>query len=205
MLSWQDTRPKDIGNQTARALRYLRSHPEALSLPEDPGAQGNGAVMRTAPHGVKPGGTREAAENAWREAALTYPSWEARASSALVAALVAHLIDGVRPEEALNTTYAHLESRDEPGKHVREVLSPLETFEHNPGGWTVYTTRLALLGLLTAEYFCTALESVIRLAGDADTNGAVVGALLGARFGVGSIPPGWLEDLLGRDELLELT
>ncbi len=55
ILSWQDTRPKDIGNQTARALGYLRSHPEALSLPEDPDAQGNGAVMRAAPHGVQAG------------------------------------------------------------------------------------------------------------------------------------------------------
>ena len=205
MLSWQDTRPKDIGNQTRKALNYLRSHPEALSLPEDPDAQGNGAVMRAAPHGVKAGNAREAAENAWTEAALTHPSWEARASSALVASLVAHLIDGVSPEEALNTSYALLESRDEPGKHVREALSPLESFEHNPGGWTVYATRLALLGLMTAEDFRTGLEGVIRLAGDADTNGAVVGAHLGARFGTRSIPSRWFEDLLGKKELLDLA
>ena len=170
----------------------------------DPDAQGNGAVMRAAPHGVKAGNTVEAAENAWTEAALTHPSWEASASSALVAALIAHLIDGVGPEGALNASYALLESRDEPDKHVREALRPLENFEHRPGGWTVYTTRLALLSLLTAENFRTALEGVIRLAGDADTNGAVVGALLGARFGSRSIPPGWLEGLLGNDELLEL-
>ena len=46
---------------------------------------------------------------------------------------------------------------------------------------------------------------MIRLAGDADTNGAVVGALLGARFGAGSIPARWLGNLLGKDELLELV
>lgn len=204
MLSWQATRPKDIGNQTARALSYLRSHPEALSLSEDPDAQGNGAVMRAAPHGVKAGNAREAAENAWKEAALTHPSWEARASSALVAALVNHLIHGVGLEEALNASYTLLESRNELGKHVREVLRPLENFEHNSGGWTVYTLRLALLGLLTAEDFRNGLEGVIRLAGDADTNGAVAGALLGARFGARSIPPRWLEELLGKSELLEL-
>lgn len=51
MLSWQDTDPRDIGNQTRKALNYLRDHPEALSLPEDPDAQGNGAVMRAAAHG----------------------------------------------------------------------------------------------------------------------------------------------------------
>ena len=204
MLSWQDTEPKDIGNQTRKALDYLRRRPETLSLPEDPDAQGNGAVMRAAAHVVKAGDAGGAAENAWTEASLTHPSWEARASSALVAALVAYLLDGVEPGDALSASYTLLESRDEPGKHVREVLRPMETFEHNPGGWTVYTTRLALPGLLTAQDFRTSLEGIIRLAGDADTNGAVVRALLGARFGVRSIPPRWLEGLLGKDELLEL-
>jgi len=116
------------------ALDYLREHPEALSFPEAPDAQGNGAVMRAAPHGVKSRNARDAVENAWTEAALTHPSWEARASSALVAALVAHLIDGVRPEEALNASYALLERRDDPGKNVREPLRPLEGPEHYLGG-----------------------------------------------------------------------
>ncbi len=204
MLSWQDTGPKDIGNQTRKALDYLRSHPEALSLPEDPDAQGNGAVMRAAPHGVKARDPEEAVDNAWTEAALTHPSWEARASSALVAALVANLLDRVRPEDALDASYALIESRDKPGKHVREVLRPLENYKHNPGGWTVYTTRLALLGLLEAQDFRSGLESVVRLGGDADTNGAVAGALLGARFGAVAIPPRWLRGLKGGDELLRL-
>jgi ADP-ribosylglycohydrolase len=202
MLSWQDTRPKDIGNQTRKALDYLRSHPEALSLPEDPDAQGNGAVMRAAAHGVKAGSAEEAAENARTEAALTHPSWQARASSALVAALVANLLDEMQPEDALNASYELVEGWDEPDKRVRETLRPLEGYEHNPGGWTIYTTRLALLGLLDAQDFRSGLEGVVRLGGDADTNGAVAGALLGARFGVGSIPFEWLRDVRGRDDLL---
>ena len=204
MLSWQDTDPKDIGNQTRKALDYLRVHPGALSLPEDPDAQGNGAVMRAAAHGVQAGSAEEAAENAWIEAALTHPSWEARASGALVAALVANLIDGVRPEDALNASYEFVEDRDEPGKHVRETLRPLDGYKHDPGGWTVYTTRLALLGLLDATGFRPGLEGVVRLGGDADTNGAVAGALLGARFGTGGIPSEWLHDVRGREDLLHL-
>lgn len=202
MLRWQDSRPRDIGNQTRKALGYLRSHPEALSLPEDPDAQGNGAVMRAAPHGVRAGDAGEAAENAWREAALTHPSWEARASSALVAALVARLLKDTPPEEALEASFALVETRDQPGKRVREVMHPLEGYEHNPGGWTVYSTRLALLCLLEASDFRSALESVIRLGGDADTNGAVAGALLGARFCASGIPSRWLEDLEGGEGLL---
>lgn len=202
MLIWEDTDPKDIGGQTRKALGYLRSHPDALSLPEDPDAQGNGAVMRSAPHGVKTQYASETAGNAWREASLTHPSWEARASSALVAALVARLIDGKQPEDALEDAYSLLEAKDETDKHVRDTLRPFEAYEHDPGGWTVYTTRLALRCLLDATDFRSGVETVVRLGGDADTNGAVAGALLGARFGAASIPPEWLRDLKGKDELL---
>jgi ADP-ribosylglycohydrolase len=201
-VAYHDARDLFPHNPLHKVLDYLRSHPDALSLPEDPDAQGNGAVMRAAAHGAKAGSVEEAAENAWTEAALTHPSWEARASSALVAALVANLIDGIRPKEALDASYALVEGKDEPGKRVRETLRPLEGYEHNPGGWTVYTTRLALLGLLDAKSFRPGLEGVIRLGGDADTNGAVAGALLGARFGVGGIPSEWLRGVRGRDALL---
>ena len=46
---------------------------------------------------------------------------------------------------------------------------------------------------------------MVRLAGDADTNGAGADALLGARFGAREIRPGWLGALLARDSLLELV
>ncbi len=115
---------------------------------------------------------------------------------------MANLLDEHQPEDALNASYALVEGRDEPGRRVRETLRPLEGHEHNPGGWTVYTTRLALLGLLDAAGFRPGLGGVIRLGGDADTNGAVAGALLGARFGVGGIPSEWLRGVRGREDLL---
>lgn len=45
---------------------------------------------------------------------------------------------------------------------------------------------------------------MIRLGGDADTNGTVAGALLGARLGVGGIPSEWLRGVKGREDLLRL-
>ena len=202
MLRWEETDPRDIGNQTRAALRYLKNHPEALSLPDDPEAQGNGAVMRAAPHGVMTESPEEAFENAFGEAALTHPSWAARTSAGLVAALVAHLVEGASPEEALES--AHVLAQRTDGGDARGVFAPADGYRHDPGGWTVYTTRLALRSLLDAEGFRSGVERVVRLAGDADTNGAVAGALLGARYGARKIPPGWLGALLARDALLEL-
>ncbi len=57
---------------------------------------------------------------------------------------------------------------------------------------------------LTAGDFRFGVESVVRLGGDADTNGAVAGALLGARFGAASIPAEWVNTLRGKEDLLGL-
>ena len=58
--------------------------------------------------------------------------------------------------------------------------------------------------LLDAPDFRSRVEDVIRLGDDADTNGAVAGALLGARFGAGGIPSEWLRGVRGKDDLLRL-
>ena len=206
MLRWQDTDPKDIGNQTRKALDYLRVHLDVLSLPEEPDAQSNGAVMRAASHGLMARSPEEAVENAWVEAALTHPSEIAKASSALVAGATAYLIEGKTPANAVETSFSEIEHRMKPSADLKavfrlpEIEDVLEVYssDHERWGWTVYTTRLGLGFLLRACNFRSGLEEVVRLGGDADTNGAVAGALLGARFGVGSIPPEWLRDLKRR-------
>lgn len=115
MLRWEEGHLRDIGNQTRKALGYLREHPEAIFLPDDPEAQGNGAVMRAASHGAKAGSPEEAFDNAFAEAALNHPSWEARTSAALVACPVARLVEDAAPEEALEAAYSLAEDRA-PGK-----------------------------------------------------------------------------------------
>ena len=202
MLRWRDADPRDIGNQTRKALDHLKRHPNALSLPDDPAAQGNGAVMRAAPHGVMARSPEEAFENAFAESALTHPSWEARTSAALVAALVALLVAGRTPEEVLESAYTLAAGAG--GVDVRRIIAPAEGYRHSPKGWTMYTTRLALRVLPDAEDFRSGVERVVRLAGDADTNGAVAGALLGARFGARAIPSGWLDVTLRKANLLKL-
>lgn len=212
MLRWEETDPPDIGNQTRMAFGYLRRNPEALAPPEEPRAQGNGAVMRAAAHGVMAQSPDEAVRNAWAEAALTHPSQTARATSALVAGVTAGLIEGATPAGALEAASSTIE--DEPGYDgdPRAVLGsgdirePVRSYpeDRDRWGWTVHTTRLALGSLLRATDFRPGLEEVVRLGGDADTNGAVAGALLGARFGDGGIPPEWLRKVKGKEELLRL-
>lgn len=53
----------------------------------------------------------------------------------------------------------------------------------NTKGWCVHGLYCALYGLLNFENFKTAIEYIIRLGGDTDTNGAICGALLGWYYG----------------------
>jgi ADP-ribosyl-[dinitrogen reductase] hydrolase len=53
--------------------------------------------------------------------------------------------------------------------------------------------------LLVTETFEEALTEVINLGGDADTAGAILGAMAGAYYGVDAIPQRWLDGLQNRD------
>jgi len=53
--------------------------------------------------------------------------------------------------------------------------------------------------LLTTSSFEEAITEVVNLGGDADTAGAILGAMAGAYYGVDAIPPRWLDGLQNRE------
>ena len=53
--------------------------------------------------------------------------------------------------------------------------------------------------LLTTDSFEEALTDVVNLGGDADTAGAILGAMAGAYYGVDAIPTRWLDGLQNRE------
>lgn len=63
-------------------------------------------------------------------------------------------------------------------------------------GFVRVAFRLAFWQLLHARDVRTALLDTVNRGFDADTNGAIVGALLGARWGYDRLPRGWVEAVL---------
>ncbi len=53
--------------------------------------------------------------------------------------------------------------------------------------------------LLTTDSFEEALIEVVNLGGDADSTGAILGALAGAHYGADAIPARWLAGLQNRE------
>jgi ADP-ribosyl-[dinitrogen reductase] hydrolase len=72
-------------------------------------------------------------------------------------------------------------------------------------GYVLVALAVAVHDALAAESFEQGLITVVNRGGDADTNGAIAGAILGARFGAEAIPARWLKLLLERDEITELA
>uniref|UniRef100_A0A914Q2V1 ADP-ribosylhydrolase ARH3 n=1 Tax=Panagrolaimus davidi TaxID=227884 RepID=A0A914Q2V1_9BILA len=60
-------------------------------------------------------------------------------------------------------------------------------------GYIGVAFQSAFYQLLHAKSFASGLENAIARGGDTDTNGCIVGALIGARFGVDEIPREWID------------
>jgi len=198
-LDWYRSDPKDIGVTTRAALDGVAAGRTPGEVTEEfhqehGRSAGNGTVMRVAPialrHLREPARRSEAARV---DSKLTHFDDHAADVCVLVSDVLAALLDGVDPLEL--TAPRGLVHEWAPGREVAAELA-----RSDRAGYVGVALAVASTALLSASSFAEGLVWVISLGGDADTNGAVAGALLGARFGETGIPPEWLEGLLVADE-----
>lgn len=81
---------------------------------------------------------------------------------------------------------------------VPDLVSPGD-LETTP--YVVHTVHTALYDALTAESAEEAIVTAVNRGGDADTIGAVAGAVAGARFDAGALSERWLDRLEYRADL----
>lgn len=79
----------------------------------------------------------------------------------------------------------------------------LQLSEPDKIGYTLKAMGAGLWALLHARNFQEGILSVIHQGGDADSNAAVTGSLLGAKFGFSSLPVEWVNGLIYKNELDE--
>ena len=73
---------------------------------------------------------------------------------------------------------------------LRSTMDDLR-FDGDDMGFTLLSLQAALISYWRAEDFESGLRKAVEAGGDTDTNGAIVGAVLGARFGLAAIPERW--------------
>jgi ADP-ribosylglycohydrolase len=149
------------------------------------GSRSNGSVMRGPPLGIFTA-SPDLEELSIACSRLTHWDPVAGACSAFVNRMVADLARGASRDGAFRHACSTCRSP--------EVLSFLAGFRDHPPDPSLdalLATHCALSVFMGAGTFAEAVIRAVNLGGDADTAGAITGALAGAHWGVEAIPPAW--------------
>jgi ADP-ribosyl-[dinitrogen reductase] hydrolase len=212
------TGPKDIGGTTAAALRLIGrgtatwENAGRFALRGGRGTPANGSLMRAAPTGLvrRPDDPRLVTESL-ALSGITHADPRCLASCVAFNVVLSHLV--YRPTVGLDAVLAAARDaaapvNDETATLVEGVRTakPLryageDRYDGSKIGFVLLCLERALITIRHAPDFESAVLHVVNLGGDADTNAAVAGALLGARFGISGIPTRWLDVLLRTDEI----
>ena len=209
-VAWLHSEPPDIGTTTRRALMYLD---RGLSWQEagertyrEAGGQGigNAGVMRCAPVGLfRCNDLDRLIADTRLSSAITHADPLAQwAAVAVNAALRELLLNGQQPD-FLERVAAVIEERAV-AQAVR-VVPLLAADEVRSTGYALHTMQTALWCLTHHPTFEEAVIAAVNFGDDADTSGAVTGALAGAREGIRAIPARWLAVLQPRETLRALA
>jgi len=206
-LAWFDGTPRDVSLTVRTVLLSFRSGTHwdlasrrAFEILGSPTA-GNGSLMRCAPLALLYCGDAEARHaNSLRESMLTHfdrlAGWACVAFNDLLDAAIAGELRAELP------SIAH--TIDEEDKRVsatlREALEA-EPEEIQSSSFVLDTLCTAVWSVLHTVTFEEAVCAAVNLGNDADTAGAVTGALAGAAYGETGIPPRWLAHLEGRERI----
>lgn len=222
ILEWANHGGMGIG-RTVKAVLYDRNflvdpHGAARRVWEASGRKvaSNGAVMRTAILGVwQYPSEAEVIFNAEAICQVTHYDLRCVGSCVAVCLAIRRLLLG---ETDLPAIFASVQERcqaysPEIGKYLelatRHSLDDLKLDEGlNPGeadliGYTLKALGAGFWAWLHADSFEAGLRPVVEAGGDGDTNAAVAGALLGARFGLAGIPERWISGLRHGEALAE--
>ncbi len=208
-LGWFRAGPVGIGRTTWLALNELdhgaswqeagkRAHEMLNGL-----SAGNGSIMRCAPLGLLHCRDREALiKDSIESSLITHYDPEACWGAVAVNLAVAQLLNGER-EDLIARLSAEIEQ-----PRVKEALARVSVLgldQLRTSAYVLDTLQAALWCFLNTGSLEQAVIAAVNLGGDADTTGAVTGALAGAYWGLPQIPQRWLEPLKDRNEIIRLA
>jgi ADP-ribosyl-[dinitrogen reductase] hydrolase len=185
-VNWMKSKPVDIGSTVRRGLRdYV-----TLGRTESPYSEqsaGNGAAMRNLPVVL-----------------YCLKDWAKFEYMSLAQGRLTHnnehsdritLVFGEMMREIF-TSGDKLKALEIGNRLIREY--PKYSYSNYKGecsGYVIDTFKTVMHFFAEGEYFEDTLVNTVNQGGDADTNGAIVGMLAGALYGVNNIPSKWLRKL----------
>lgn len=193
---WLSGNPTDVGATCRRGIGEYRDKRQ-LETPPNEWDAGNGAAMRVAPVALYALGDEELLSRlALEQARLTHNHPLSDAACVTVAIMIQRALLGT----PLRGVRAAADDLSERHPEFR-----FEGYEGEATGYVADTLRTVFRAFFTTGTFEDCLVRVVNRGGDADTTGAIAGAIAGAYYGLDSIPGRWLRDLdaVIREELEE--
>lgn len=185
-VAWFRSQPPDVGNTCRRGIvRYMTQGTVHGQFNE--GDAGNGAVMRTAPVALAALADAHLLEVlTLGQAHITHHHPLSDAASILVGRLVQLALIG--------------HAMDRLQRQADATIAQFPQFRYAPfrglsTAYVVDTMQTVLHFLFTTSSFEECVVATVNQGGDADTTGAIVGAIAGAYYGLDAIPREWLRKL----------
>lgn len=196
----------DIGNTVRQALHRYRATGNPFSGSTDPGAAGNGSLMRLAPAPMFYFPERERVLHFSGESSrTTHGTAECVDACRLFGDVLRRALAGASKQEVLFGS--------DPGVAASISIQAIARGEYRHKridairgtGYVVDSLEAALWCFLNTESYEEAILTAANLGDDADTTAAICGQVAGACYGESGLPAGWLERLAMREEIGNLA
>lgn len=184
--AWLKTRPRDIGGTCRRGIRRYMVDGSLYASPSDMDA-GNGAAMRMVPIALATlGDTNALVRCAIRQAHITHNNTLSDAACVFLGQILHLALAGHSKARLKALTDDFLRHFPTFGYDKSSILS---------SAYVVDTIRTVLHSFFAARNLEESIVATVNWGGDADTAGAIVGAIAGAYYGYAEIPQHWLAKL----------
>jgi ADP-ribosyl-[dinitrogen reductase] hydrolase len=215
-VKWMKVDGRGIGLTTKRALTLIDRGKEPfeagrLAFQENPSrSAGNGSVMRCLPVALR---YHDEIERLIRvstqQAAITHADERCTWAAAAVNLAARELLYGniYFIDEVLHRIgdRAPRPLREAIHRVPREGEGDLPIAVEGEAGYVVHCVEIAFWFVTHDRTLEEALIFLAQAGGDTDTNAAVAGGLLGARYGEAGLPPQWVEQIIGAEGIAQLA
>jgi ADP-ribosyl-[dinitrogen reductase] hydrolase len=215
-VKWMKVDGRGIGTTTRRALTLVDRGKEPfeagrLANQEKPGrSAGNGSVMRCIPVALRYHDDPDRLIRvSTQQAAITHADERCTWGAAAVNLAARELLHGniYFIDEVMHRIgdRAPRVLREAIHRVPREGESDLPIARAGEAGYVVHCVEIAFWFVTHDRSLEDALIAIAQAGGDTDTNAAVAGALLGARYGDVALPPRWIDQITGVQGIAQLA
>ncbi len=215
-VKWMKVDGRGIGFTTKRALTLIDRGKEPfeagrLANQENPGrSAGNGSVMRCIPVALRYHDDPDRLIRvSTQQAAITHADERCTWGAAAVNLAARELLHGniYFVDEVMHRIgdRAPRVLREAIHRVPRERESDLPIARAGEAGYVVHCVEIAFWFVTHDRSLEEALIALAQAGGDTDTNAAVAGALLGARYGDIALPPRWINQVTGVQGIAQLA